>query len=184
MIEFLFFLKRKLFAKVVTLIFTFSFKKIGRNCWIYKPSIMHGLKYITLGDGISIFDQAWLMGINNSDIKPSLNIGSNTDIGRFSHIIFLGEMKIGANVLIADKVYISDTTHNFNRKDLPIKKQGIYKLNNVSIGDGSWIGENVIIYGCKIGKNCVIGANSFVNSDIPDNSVAVGNPAKVIKKIC
>lgn len=62
--------------------------------------------------------------------------------------------------------------------------QGIVqKGQKVSIGDGSYIGINVVIVGnVKIGKHCVIGANSV--KDIPDYCVAVGSPARVIKNIC
>ena len=66
---------------------------------------------------------------------------------------------------------------------MPIKDQTIEFKGEVIIGENSWIGENVSIVGAKIGKHCVIGANSFVNKDIPDYSIAVGTPAKVIKKI-
>jgi len=55
-------------------------------------------------------------------------------------------------------------------------------LSPVSIGDGSWIGENVCIVGATIGKNCVIGANSVVTKNIPDFCVAVGIPARIIKR--
>ena len=54
--------------------------------------------------------------------------------------------------------------------------------NTVEIGEGSWLGENVCVLGTHIGKHCVIGANSVVTKDIPDYSVAVGIPAKVIKR--
>ena len=65
---------------------------------------------------------------------------------------------------------------------VPIKEQGMRQISNVVIGEGTWIGENVSILGCSIGKQCVIGAGSIVTKDIPDYCVAVGNPAKVIKK--
>ena len=52
----------------------------------------------------------------------------------------------------------------------------------VIIGEGSWIGENVCIIGASVGKHCVIGANAVVTKDIPDYCVAVGTPAKIIKK--
>ena len=55
-------------------------------------------------------------------------------------------------------------------------------LRSVSIGDGSWIGENVCILGANIGKHSVIGANSVVLQDIPDYCVAVGSPARVVRK--
>ena len=53
----------------------------------------------------------------------------------------------------------------------------------IEIGDDSWIGINSVIVGnVRIGKHCVIGANSVVNKNIPDYSIAVGSPAKVIKR--
>ena len=52
----------------------------------------------------------------------------------------------------------------------------------MEIGEGTWLGEGVCVIGAKIGKGCVIGANAVVTKDIPDYSVAVGSPAKVIKK--
>lgn len=55
--------------------------------------------------------------------------------------------------------------------------------DSVFIGDGSWIGTNVVVVGnVHIGKHCVIGANSVVTKNIPDYSIAVGVPAKVVKK--
>ena len=65
---------------------------------------------------------------------------------------------------------------------MPVKYQPIKQLNEVYIGDGCWIGENVCIIGASIGKNSVIGANAVVMKDIPDYCVAVGAPARVIKK--
>lgn len=50
------------------------------------------------------------------------------------------------------------------------------------IGEGSWLGENVCVIGASVGKHCTIGANAVVTKDIPDYSVAVGIPAKVIKQ--
>lgn len=68
--------------------------------------------------------------------------------------------------------------------DVPVIDQGIVqKGQKVSIGEGSYIGINAVIVGnVKIGKHCVIGANSIVNKDIPDFCVAVGCPVKIIKR--
>lgn len=52
----------------------------------------------------------------------------------------------------------------------------------MEIGEGTWLGENVCVIGAKIGKHCVIGANSVVTKDIPDYSIAVGAPARIIKQ--
>ena len=59
----------------------------------------------------------------------------------------------------------------------PIRQNGI-----VEIGEGSWLGHNACVLGASIGKHCVIGANSVVTHDIPDYSVAVGSPAKIIRR--
>ena len=56
------------------------------------------------------------------------------------------------------------------------------QLNEVLIGEGSWIGENVCIIGAFVGKNSIVGANSVVTNNIPDYCVAVGAPARVIKR--
>ena len=82
-------------------------------------------------------------------------------------------------------MYITDCDHEYRNVDIPIIDQGIVqKGQKVSIGDGSYIGINAVIVGnVKIGKPCAIGANSVVTKDVPDYCVAVGSPAKVIKKM-
>lgn len=114
--------------------------------------------------------------------SPSIRIGNSVSIGHFCHIIGLYNINIESKVLIADKVFISDCTHNYEDISQPVIDQGVSKLSDVSIGEGSWIGENVCICGAHIGKHCVIGANSVVTRDIPDYSIAAGIPAKVVKK--
>lgn len=88
-------------------------------------------------------------------------------------------------VLTGPHVFIADHNHNYLNPFVHIYKQGVLaELNScVHIGEGTWLGTNVVIAGnIKIGKQCVIGANSVVTKDIPDYSVAVGIPARVIKR--
>lgn len=82
-------------------------------------------------------------------------------------------------------MYITDCDHEYRNIDVPAIDQGVaQKGQKVSIGEGSYIGINVVIVGnVKIGKHCVIGANSVVTKDVPDYCVAVGSPARVIKKM-
>ncbi|MCR5226135.1 MAG: hypothetical protein K6E27_02830 [Eubacterium sp.] len=120
------------------------------------------------------------MGSNKSVTTAWIN--DSTTIGHFSHIVAVHSVTIGKSVLIADRVFISDCSHRYEDVSIPIIKQDIKKLAPVSIGEGSWIGENVCICGASIGKHCVIGANSVVTTDIPDYCVAVGSPAKIVKK--
>ena len=83
---------------------------------------------------------------------------------------------------IKNKVYISDNLHSYADLSKPIIEQPIKQLKKIRIGEGSWIGENVCVIGASIGKHCTIGANSVVTHDIPDYSVAVGAPARVVKR--
>lgn len=90
---------------------------------------------------------------------------------------------IGDSVLFAPNVAVYSTTHSYIDITKPIKEQTLLNKTTV-IKDNSWIGINsVIMAGVTIGKHVVIGANSFVNKDVPDFSIAVGNPAKVIKTL-
>ena len=92
------------------------------------------------------------------------------------------QIVIGESVLLARNVYISDHGHAFDDVSRPIMAQGITIPAPVFIGSGTWIGQNaVILPGTVIGKNCVIGANSVVNRSVPDFTVAVGVPARLLK---
>ena len=133
---------------------------------------------------------------NNVTIRPStdiyihkktssLTIGSNTEIGNHSTLSAYNEIQISDGVLTGPHVFIADHNHNYENPNKPIYAQGVKSKTNskVKIGSGTWIGTNAVIVGnVEIGKNCVIGANSVVTHDIPDYSVAVGSPAKVVKR--
>lgn len=158
------------------------FRKIGKNSMIAKPLKIDNPFNISIDDNVNISKYAWLYTQKIYKNKPSLVIRSGTQIGNFVHIVAIKDVDIGKNVLVADKVYISDNNHEFFRIDIPIMNQGIKFKKKVHIGEGSWIGENVSIIGASIGKNCIIGSNSVVTSDIGDYCIAVGSPAKVIKQ--
>ena len=88
------------------------------------------------------------------------------------------------SVLLARNVYISDHIHKYSEIDVPILAQGLDKIKPVLIKRGAWLGQNVVVCpGVTIGVGAVVGANSVVNQDIPDYAVAVGSPAKVVKRI-
>lgn len=162
--------------------FAHTFKQFGKKVAILNPDIIEGERYISLGDYVSINAKVWLLALRQNDTLPQLVIGERTTIGRFAHIVALREVMIGKNVLIADKVYISDNLHAYEDIAQPIMDQPIVFKKSVKIGDNSWIGENVSVIGASIGKHCIIGANSVVTNDIPDYCVAVGTPAQVIKR--
>jgi carbonic anhydrase/acetyltransferase-like protein (isoleucine patch superfamily) len=167
---------------IFKLLFSHRFKKFGRKTILVSPDKIEGEEYITLEDNVSINSMAWLLALEQGNAKPELLVKRGAVIGRFSHIVALQHVEIERNVLIADKVYISDNIHDYSDINIPIMKQALLFKAPVIIGENSWIGENVSIIGASVGKHCVIGANAVVTNDIPDYSVAVGSPAKVIKK--
>lgn len=111
-------------------------------------------------------------------------MGDNIRIAHHFQISCANRVEIKSNVNIGPFVFITDHNHKFENPNIPIKDQGIYMMENTSaiIGEDTWIGTKVTIVGnVHIGKHCVIGANSVVTKDIPDYSIAVGSPAKVVK---
>ncbi len=150
----------------------------GRVC-IGKNVNIKGGKHIILDKNVCIR--------SNVDIwagPGAIYIGSGSDIGQRSRISITNKLTIGKDVLLSPNVYITDCDHEYRNIDVAIINQGICQNNNsVYIGDGSYIGINTVIVGnVNIGKHCVIGANSVVTKDVPDYSLAVGIPAKPIKK--
>jgi len=140
-------------------------------------------KGISIGKHCRIQEGTWLECNPLTDNPyPRLIIGNNCIIGHYNEIYSTSSIIIEDNVLTADRVYISDNLHGYADIDLPVVRQPIVQNGSVRIGDGSWLGVNVCVMGAKIGKHCVIGANSVVNSDIPDFCVAVGAPARIVKR--
>ena len=120
--------------------------------------------------------------------KKVLIFGKNIEINDYVHISAGERVFIGDNVLIASKVFISDINHgNYkgNNQDSPLSTPNSRELstNPITIKDNVWIGEGVCIMpGVTIGIGCVIGALSVVTKNIPDYSVAVGSPARIVKQ--
>lgn len=177
----------RLFALFLVTVRFFYFKsqfaKFSFSSRIVSPLHLHGMSNIKIGNKSIIQYKSWLAALPlTGEEKCTLEIGNGVVIGHFNHIYATKSIIIEDNVLTADKVYISDNLHGYEDIKIPIIKQSIIQNGEVIIGEGSWLGENVCVLGAKIGKHCVIGANSVVTHDIPNYSVAVGIPAKVIKQ--
>ncbi|CAN5596715.1 hypothetical protein BH23ACT3_BH23ACT3_13820 [soil metagenome] len=112
-----------------------------------------------------------------------VTIGDRCLIGRGSGIVGHLEIVIGHDVWTGHHVYLTDQNHGYADVDLPISQQ-VQPERPVHVGDGSWLGHGtVVLPGSRIGRHVVVGANSVVTGDIPDYSVAVGAPARVVATI-
>ena len=107
-------------------------------------------------------------------------IGNNARIGIGSVVI--GPAKLGDKVGLGQHVFISGFNHGYEDGTCDSNEQPLVK-KEVVIDNDSHIGANsVVVAGVHIGKRCQIGAGSVVTKDIPDFCIAVGNPAKIIKR--
>lgn len=160
------------------------FGAINRKCRVISPLKIDGAKNIFIeGKYTTIGKQTWLAAKTyNGDSNCRLEIRSGSKIGNFNHIYCTQRIIIEKNVLTADKVYISDNLHSYEDVDKPIFMQPIKQLKPVVIGEGAWLGENVCVIGASVGRGSVVGANSVVTKDIPAYCVAVGTPARIIRK--
>jgi acetyltransferase-like isoleucine patch superfamily enzyme len=159
-----------------------KFQNFGTGAALFRPFRVDGGKSISIGAKTIFQSGTWLYCRALGGGEAALIIGDGCAFGYNNHITAVGRVTIGENVLTANNVYISDNLHDYKDVSMPIMHQQVRFKREVSIGDGSWIGENACIIGSNVGKNCVIGANAVVTSDIPDYSVAVGVPAVVIKQ--
>jgi acetyltransferase-like isoleucine patch superfamily enzyme len=174
-------------SRLRTRLFTFllasQFQHIGTGSRIVPPFRYAQLHQISLGDYVIIHAGGWITAVSDPDYKGvKLSVGSHTGIGMGATIAAAKQVVIGENVLLARNVYIADHSHAFKDITIPISRQGIDNIKPVSIGRHTWLGQNaVVLPGVSIGQHCVIGANSVVNRSIPDFSIAVGAPARVVK---
>lgn len=173
--EYLAYLFTKLFLR-------WNFEHIGKRSRLINPQRLVGTDTVYIGDWVVIHDNAFLMTVKTKESIGRLRIESGCQIGMRNHIVSANDIVIGKNVLTASNVYISDNTHGYENPLIPIYSQKLNVGDPMIIGENSWLGENVCVIKSSIGKNCVIGANSVVTHDIPDYCVAVGSPAKVIKR--
>ncbi len=150
---------------------------------IRRPLYLRGKKSLVIGRKLTT-GHACRFDLNGK--KKTLYIGNNCEFGDNTHIVALNEVRIGNSVLIASKVFISDTNHGKytgEYQNSPFEPPNSRKLfsKSVFIGNNVWIGENaVILAGSIIGDGCIIGANAIVTKSIPSGSMVVGSN-KIIK---
>ncbi|MES2495408.1 MAG: acyltransferase [Pseudomonadota bacterium] len=160
------------------------FGSFGRRVRVVWPMRLVGLKNMHLGDDVTIANMAYIAALREFDEEPRLSLGNGTRLGEFAHVVCTHSVTIGRDVLVANRVFISDCDHAYRDISISVLRQGLDKGRPVSIGDDSWIGENVCIVSASIGRHCVIGANSVVTRDVPDYSVVAGAPARIVRRYC
>lgn len=162
------------------------FRSFGAGSAICFPVVaLFGERYITVGTGTIIGPYVSL----SAGVSPAHDLGDRTvvtigdgcSIGKGTGIVGHEDIEIGDNVFTGHNVYITDANHGYEDPDTPIGRQ-FAEPRPVRVGAGSWLGHGTIVLpGACIGRHVVVGAGSVVTGELPDFSVAVGNPARVIR---
>lgn len=134
---------------------------------------------VELGDRVHIYGETFIQTGSGGSFK----IGNNSHIHPRCQIsAYRSEINIGSEVQIAPNCAFYPYNHSIEPGDL-IRNQPLFSKGDIIIGDDAWLGYGVIVLdGVRIGNGAVIGAGSVVMEDIPDGAIAVGVPARVVKK--
>jgi acetyltransferase-like isoleucine patch superfamily enzyme len=159
-----------------------AFAHFGKGSVIELPVRLDGERRIHIGDDVYIGVNSWLQVEGDVDGPPALFIGSGSSLAGGDILSAAKSVTLGRKVLLARNVYIADHSHAFDDTTRAVLDQGIDAIAPVEIGDGAWLGENVVVGpGVRIGRGAVIGANSVVLTDVEDFAIAVGAPARVVR---
>ncbi len=164
------------------------FGRLGADSVIcFPPTALFNEQYIHIGERTLFGPHATLSAgmIPGQEMvtDPVITVGDRCLFGRGSAIVGHLEISVGDDVWTGHHVYITDQNHGYEDLDVPISMQ-VMPERAVSIGAGSWIGHGtVVLPGATIGRHVVVGANSVVTGELPDNCVAAGVPARVIRQL-
>ena len=162
------------------------FARFGdRSAICFPMAAMFGESSIEVGEGCIIGPYVTLSaGVSPEQVLdgPVVTIGDRCVIGKGSGVVGHQRVEIGDDVWTGHYVYVSDANHGYADPVEPVGRQ-FAAPRPVRIGSGSWLGHGALVLGgADIGEHVVVGAGAVVTGDLPDYSVAVGNPARVIRR--
>lgn len=177
---------KNVYMRVFRLPTILKFKKFGKNSFVGSHACVKNGKHISIEDNVRIGNFCRLAcypEYAGEKLNPEIDIDSGCYIGDYFTVLSGSPVKLEKDVLIASNVLISSENHGIDAaSDIPYKSQALI-VKPVVIGEGTWIGQNVVIMsGVTIGKGCVIGASAVVTKSMGDYCMAVGSPARIIKK--
>ena len=166
-------------------IYSFYFGNIGEGTWIGKPLRIINGKRVLIGNNCWILNGLRIEAIvtwKGIKFNPTIEICDKVSIQQNVHITCAEKIHIGNGTCVLANSCITDISHSYSNIDMSPNEQLIDSLP-VYIGRNCLIGfGSVILPGVTLGDNVTIGANSVVTHSIPENCVAAGNPARILKR--
>jgi len=170
----------RLRSKTFSVLASGAFAEFGAHSVLEPPLRLAGEHRISVGDDVYVGAGSWLQVLGTGELR----LGDGTSIAGACVLSAARSIRVGRKVLIARNVYVADHSHAFSDTTRAVLEQGIDRIAPVEIGDGAWLGENVVVGpGVRIGRGAVVGANAVVLADVPDHAVAVGAPARVVRML-
>lgn len=170
----------RLISKIKLLFYT---KEIGLNCFIDKTVYTLGWNNISIGNNCIIGEYSWLNLNYRSGSFKHIKISNNCYLGKRTTISSGKEIIIKDFCLLGDDCKLLGSQHIYDDPMEHYASSGVTNTSVIILGTNVWLGTMVCIIGnVKIGHGSIIGANSVVTKNIPPFSIAVGNPAKIIKR--
>lgn len=159
-----------------------QFLRLPKSSRVWYPSIADRAG-ISVGEGTQVLAYSRLQCFPCDGRMPQITIGDHCYLGYHLSILAGADVTIEHEVLMASNVLITSESHGMDpESSIPYMDQPLTG-KPVHIKSGCWIGEKACIMpGVTIGEKCIVGAGSIVTKSIPDYCMAVGNPAKVIKR--
>jgi acetyltransferase-like isoleucine patch superfamily enzyme len=175
------------------------FATAPRNLTIRLPRTVNNPERISIGDDVWLGPGSLLLPVRRfpssplwppdaprkfeQTFEPRIFIGSRVTATGSLTLAAHESITVEDDVLFAANVNVTDGFHGFENADEPYKYQPIFRIAPIVIKRGCWIGQNVVILpGVTVGELSIVGANSVVTKDIPARSIAVGSPARVVRK--
>jgi acetyltransferase-like isoleucine patch superfamily enzyme len=162
------------------------FAAFGPGSEIVEPFVVSCPSRIVIGEGVRIGERSWLSVVdfhNGRSYEPRLSIGDGARLGPDLVIACIGSVEIGAKVQTGPRVFIGDTYHDYHDPDTAIVDQLMADPRPVRIETGAFLGiGSAVLPGVTVGARACVAAGAVVTRDVPPNSLAAGNPARIVRQ--